>query len=164
MQMESLQIMNRPGDNTGVGVTAVQLDLNGAVTTAPAFHKQGANLLHDKMIIEKEMLAASVANHVFICREGTWAVSAFSYIPRVAGSGGAATIDVRVTTGTQAPTSGTTQLSAALDLVGVADTLQNATIIATPTEVGPGARVSFFLTGTLTSVVGLAHLEIKRIR
>lgn len=164
LQTESLQVITRPGDNTGVGTSVAIVDVNGLQVNAPARHKQGDNVLHDKMVINREILATTVDNTIFAPMEGTWKVYSFVYTPRVAGSGGAATIDLKVCTGTQAPTSGTTQLSAALDLVGVADTTQQATIIAAPTEIGPGSRLAFDLTGTLTAVVGSATVQLIRVR
>lgn len=163
---ESLQIQSRPGTtgNAGsVGTTTFTADQNGATVTAPAHMRRDSNIYHDRLMFQREILAASVDNAIVIIREGRWQLAFASYLPRVAGSGGAATVDIKVATGTQAPASGTTQLGAALDLVGTADTLQQAALIASPTVIGPGDRVVADLTGTLTSVVGCLTIELKRV-
>jgi len=162
MQFSSVEIVQSAG-TTGAGTTVVELDTNGVEVTAPAVLVADDNVIEPYVVLTKDILAGSVDNALFTSSVHRYQVAYMSYLPRVAGSGGAATIDLTVCTGTQAPASGTTQLLAALDLVGVADTLQQATIIASPTVISPGMRVAYNLTGTLTSVVGLLTVYLKRI-
>ncbi len=158
----SLQIEHAV-DGSGVGVIDITLDQNGVAVAAPARHLQDGLVLHETVQIVKEILAAQVSNHLWTCPGGRWQVADVAYIPRVVGTGGAATIDVRVGSGVVAPASAVTQLGAALDLVGTADTIQRAALIATPTPIGPGDNVDIVISGTLTSVVGLFRVSLKRL-
>ena len=163
-QVESLDIIYRPGDNTGVGTTAGTLSRNGFTANSPTKHMQDANVLHDKMVINQLVQSTIVDCYVFFCTEGTWRVNAATYMSQVAGTGGAATLDVKVCGAGVAPSAGVTQLDAAFDLVTAAQAVDRSVIIASPTDIGPGSSVALDLTGTPTSVVGLVTIELKRIR
>lgn len=64
------------------------------------------------------------------------------------------TITVNVDTGTNAPGAGTAQLTAAMSMSGTANTPVNGTIIASPTSIPAGARISYTTAGTLTNLAG----------
>lgn len=80
----------------------------------------------------------------------TWQVAAVSASFATASSSG--TLDLQVDTGTTAPGSGTTQLTGTLSLAGTANTAVNGTIIASPTTIAAGNRLTFKTGGTLTSL------------
>lgn len=161
---ESLRINTRPGDNTGVGVTAANLDVNGLQAVAPTYHKQDSNVLHDKMLLCYDVTSTVVSNYIFFCNDGTWQVHSATYMSQVAGTGGACTLDLRVCSAGVAPSGGTTQLDAVFDLTTAAQAIDRSVIISSPTEIGPGGSLAVVLTGTPTSVVGLLQVQLKRIR
>lgn len=174
MVMESLKVITRTDLATAAAAAAVEtaaagtaimtLDVNGLVMTAGYPVKVGANRVMDKLYLDEILLAASVDKHAWICYEGRWQVEAVRAILATAGSdGGAVTLDVMVTTGTQAPASGTTQLAATMDMKTTANTLISPALIASPTVIVPGNRVSLDFTGTLTALAGLLTVVLKRI-
>ncbi len=154
-------------DSTAVaGVSGGTWDVNGLVLPATLPAKQGSNVILDRMIITSELLAASVDKWVFgPVVTGVWRVAAVSHVQRVVGGSGAQ-IDVMVVTGTgvTAPAAGVTQLSAVCDLTITADTPTIKTLIASPTDIGPGGRIGLDFSGTLTNLVGLVQIEVVRIR
>ncbi len=159
---ESVVVESRPGDNTGLGVINVSIDAAGVVASSPTRFKQDANVLHDKEVLRHTVLAAAVDNFLWVCTEGQWLLESAYYLPTVIGTGGAATVDIKVCGVAVAPASGVTQLTAGLDLVGTANTLVRGVLIAAPTVIGPGAAIALDYTGTLTSVVGCLVVNLKR--
>lgn len=80
----------------------------------------------------------------------------------VAGGSGAS-LDVEKLTGTTAPGSGTTQLTAAIALTGTANTNLNGTVIASPAAFAVGDSIGLVLAGTLTGLVNLmATIVVER--
>ena len=113
--------------------------------------------------ITKEILAASVDNHIFIAQRNC-RVRAISYIPRVIGSdGGAVSLMVTRCQGVEAPASGDDLQTAVFNLKATVETVQNATLAATTAflDLVAGDRLAVNLTGTLTAVVGLLSIEIS---
>lgn len=160
---EALTIYKAPGNDTGVGQTVVTMDGNGINVASPGLLKADSNVINNEQIVTFALVAATVDQHIWIAPEGFWQVSKVRYMPRVAGSdAGAVTADVKVTSGVTAPASGTTQLTATLNLKGTADTLQVGTVIASPTVIKQGDTVALDVTGTLTAVVGLLEVTLKR--
>jgi hypothetical protein len=78
----------------------------------------------------------------------------------VAGTGGgAATLDIRKCTGTQAPASGTTVLTGTFDLTTTANTVTTpALTTGAVLSLAAGDRLACVLSGTLTSLV--ANYEV----
>jgi hypothetical protein len=163
--LESLAVMVRPGTtgNAGsVGTTVFTASNNGAVVSAPYHFLQDSNIIHDKVILNSELLAASVDKHIWACTEGRWQVSGVTEIHSVAGGSGAQ-VDVKVTSGVTAPASGTTQLGSVVDLTVTANTVQQKALIASPTVIGPGDTVALDFGGTLTALVGIISVSVKRV-
>lgn len=172
--LESLKVMTRLDLAVGAAAAAVEtaaagtsimtVDTNGLVMASGYPIKVGSNRFMDKAFVNEILLAASVDKHAWICYEGRWQLEAVRAILTVAGSdAGAVTLDIMVCTGTQAPASGTTQLTATMDMKTTANTLISPALIATPTTIVPGNRVSLDFTGTLTALVGICTMVLKRI-
>ncbi len=115
-----------------------------------------------RQIISVTILAATVDNTIFIA-DRAYELESASYVPRVAGTGGAATLAIKKCTGTEAPTAGDAMTTASADLVGTADTVQDLTLSATVanTQLADGDRIAIDLTGTLTNVVGNLTLTLR---
>jgi alcohol dehydrogenase YqhD (iron-dependent ADH family) len=80
----------------------------------------------------------------------------------IAGTGGAASVDVKKCTGTQAPASGTTMLTAAFDLTTTANTVTTPTLTTGAVlTLAAGDRIALDFTGTLTSLVGLIEIFVS---
>jgi len=163
-QTESLEVISRPGDNTGVGVRSARIDANGFNAYSPTKLKQDSNIVHDKAIITILVSPTGADTYVFSPVEGTWIVDSFTVMQVVASTSG--TLDLKACAQGTLPASGTTQLTAPMDLAVVGNNALDvkATLIAAPTEIGPGMRLGFDYAGTMTSFVGHAVLTMKRIR
>ncbi len=109
-------------------------------------------------------IAATVTRIVFIPREGVWVLESITEYHQTGSTSG--TLTVTVETGTTAPGSGTAQLTAVISLAAATQQiLQNGTLIASPTEIGPGNRASMLIAGTMTSLAnGGAVISFRRIR
>jgi hypothetical protein len=88
----------------------------------------------------------------------------------VAGSDGSAVaLDVMKCVGTEAPASGTTVLSSTFDLKSTANTPVRKTAASGLTatlanrKLDTGDRLSLNYTGTLTALVGVVNIELKRL-
>lgn len=74
------------------------------------------------------------------------------------------TVQVEVATGTQAPASGTNQLTGALALSGTANTATNGVLVAAPTTIAAGNRINVIIAGTMTNLVnGIVTISLQRI-
>lgn len=114
--------------------------------------------------IEKSfsLLAASVDAFIWTCIEGIWQVTGVVEAHTVVGGSGA-TVNVVVCPGSVAIASGTAQLSAALDLTVTAPAKQFGTLIASPTQIFRGDSVGIDMSGTLTGLVGVLTVQLKRV-
>lgn len=81
---------------------------------------------------------------------GQYVIAGVSVVFGTASTSG--TLQVEVSTGTQAVGGGANQLSAPISLSGAANTTINGTVVATPVVVAAGARVNIILGGTLTGL------------
>lgn len=111
--------------------------------------------------VSQQLLATTVSQSVFIA-DGNYVVAGVQVVPNVAGGSGA-TVTVEVCTGTQAPGSGTAQLTAALALNGTINTVVAGTLIAAPTAIAAGNRVGIVMAGTLTALVGVVSIQLQRV-
>lgn len=94
---------------------------------------------------------------------GTYKVIAASASFATAG-GASCAVTVEVCTGTQAPGSGTAQLTGALSLTGTANTAVNGTIIGSPTTIAAGNRVGLVFSGTNTGLVNcVVNVVLQRL-
>lgn len=97
---------------------------------------------------------AQAVDHHFFIADRAYSLVAVREIHSTAGTdAGAVTLDVKKCTGTQAPSAGTTVLTATFNLKGTADTVNAGTIVATTLAVGD--RLAVDITGTTTSVAGV---------
>jgi hypothetical protein len=98
-----------------------------------------------------------IDQNIFIA-DRNYTVEEVRWSHAVAGSGGAASVDVKKCTGTTAAASGTTVLGSTFDLTATANTVvtknrANAGVVSTPVAtLAAGDRLALDFTGTLTSM------------
>lgn len=112
--------------------------------------------------VTDRLFATPLAAYMWTAVEGTWAVAFVNAKYSVVG-GASCTCDVLVCPGITAPGSGTTQLTAVLDLTATAPASRNGTIIATPTRINPGDSVARVIAGTPGSLEGCLTVTLRRI-
>ena len=150
---ESLEIRSRPGNNTGLGTLVAQIDKDGVQAHSPTKLMTDSNIMHDKMLFNLDLVAATISRVFFIVREGRWRVSSVTEYHQTGSTSG--TLTVTVDAGTNAPGAGTAQLSATLSLAAATQqVIQNGALITTPTVAGPGNRFAILIAGTMTSLAG----------
>lgn len=162
---ESILIQQRSDAATGVGVETARMDDTGVKATSPAKLRQDGNIVHDKESYPLEILAATTTKAVFgPVREGVWVLDSVSTYFQTGSTSGTMTLTVE--TGTTAPGSGTAQLTAPMSLAAAAQqTIVNGTLITSPTEMPPGARLSLVIAGTMTNLANcIATYTLRRIR
>lgn len=108
------------------------------------------------------LLASSVDTYVWRCESGVYEVASVNAILSVTG-GTSAAVDVKVCTGVVAPASGTTQLDAPLDLEQTAPAQVLGAVIAVPTKIYPGNSVALDFSGTLTGLVGMLTINLRKV-
>lgn len=147
----NVQVVSSPN-----GTPVVTLDETGM--------KDGSNrYFAGWQAISWPLLAGSLASYMWTCKEGVWQVADVEAVVSVTGGSGA-TIDVLVCAGVTAPGSGVTQLSAVLDVQETAPFRARGTLIAAPTKLYRGDSVAMNIGGTLTGLVGLLSVQVKRIQ
>jgi hypothetical protein len=114
------------------------------------------------VMVTVDVNATSVDKHVFIAGDA-YQVVAVKHIVSTGAAG--ATVDVKKCTGTTAPASGTTVVSAALALDATSNTTTTATLSSTAADLllASGDRLSLDFTGTLTGLVGMVQLYLRRV-
>ena len=122
---------------------------------------------HD-VVVTADIDANTVDTWVFVA-DADYEVTRIVYVPRVAGSNGSAvTLDVMKASGTTAPVDGTTVMSAvdSINLKGTADTRITGTLTSTEAtrRLAANDRLGINVAGTLTAVVGLLQINLKRIQ
>lgn len=107
------------------------------------------------IVVRAEYLATSVDNSLFIA-DRAYRLLGVRAVNTVIASSGPTTLDIKKCTGTQAPASGTTMLTATIDLTTTANTVITPTLSATPANLllAAGDRIALDYTGTMTAVVG----------
>jgi len=159
-QSESYQVVYAPGDNTGVGTVKVLLDKDGIHLYGDAQVFTNGAIARTPVTQQFDANAVDIA--IWTATEGVWQVESVSETHTVAGGSGAQ-VDVKVCTGTQSPSQGTTQLGAVIDLTTAANTPKSPALIASPTHINPNDRVALDFGGTLTSLQGSITVNLKRI-
>ncbi len=108
-----------------------------------------------------EYLAASVDKRFFTCPAGGCIVTAIQLVPTVIASSGPTTMVIEKLDDAEALTNGDDLITAGLDLVGTADTVQNGVLgtlaFRTMTE---GETLAIDFTGTMTAATGVVTCHI----
>lgn len=151
---QGYKIVGRAAAN-GVAPTILEIDDIGIKDVS------GRYLSHVEPITV-QLLAASVNTFIWHCHEGIWQVASVSEAHSVVGGSGA-TVTVAVGPAGTAPGSAVVQLTAPLVLTTTAPAGSFGTLIASPTRLGRGDTVSIVMAGTLTGLVGILTLNMKRI-
>jgi len=163
MQASSYVVLSPPGNNTGLGLQTVLLDSAGVKAFNPAKVRQNENIIHDKILINQILVAATVSSILHIIAEGRWEVDSVKTFQATGSTSG--TVMPTVDTAGTAPGAGTAQLTAALSLAAATDdVVQSGILIAAPTVAGPGDRISILIGGAMANLVGGAiSIALKRV-
>jgi hypothetical protein len=108
------------------------------------------------------LLVGSISSFVWHCHEGLWQVNSVSTAHTVVGGAGAAA-SVIVCPQAVAIGSGVAQQTAVSDLTITAPAYRFATLIASPTVMSRGDALAVLMAGTLTGLVGVMQILVKRI-
>lgn len=139
----------------GPGSTGIYSDANGDLK----FNPDGtARVVPQTINVTLPLKASDVDTAVWIA-DNSYTLTAIRHMVSTGASG--ATITVKKCTGTTAPASGSAMHSGTLDLNATANTVVSTTVGATNTVVA-GDRIAFDYGGTLTGLVGVATLTLKR--
>jgi hypothetical protein len=123
----------------------------------------------ESFVIDTRTDANSVDTLIFIAPYPCEVVSVREGHSTAGSDGAAVSLDVKKCTGTTAPASGTTVLASTFDLKSTINTVvtKNATSGLTTTlanrKLDTGDRLALDYTGTLTALVGIVTIEIKRL-
>lgn len=141
------------GDRLSFKLASAVTSLAGlAVTVAATPGGKGA------MIVYNMQANGDIVDQHFFLANCDYIVSRIDEVHSAAGTnGGAVTLDVKKCTGTQAPSAGTTLLSAVFSLKTTPNVVQNGALTATAADLrlAPGNRISIDVTGTMTAVAGV---------
>lgn len=140
------------------GTTTVASGKTLAVTTADSL-TVGGNKIPQTLFLPVPLTASVLTQAIFVADRDyqlTSAKCSYSIAASLLG-----TFQVSVDTGSDAPGSGTSQLSSAIDLSGTVNTAKTGTLIGTPTTIASGSRISTVLGGTLTGLLGTCTLGLK---
>lgn len=147
MIVTSLTVVNK---NTGA--TVATLDERGFLDASSRL---------DTVRLTDRLFATPLAAYMWRCTEGVWQVQSAVADCSVTG-GTSCTVDVLVCATAVAPGSGTTQLTAAMDIEATAPFAVNGTLIASPTNIFPGMLVARVIAGTVGSLEGILTVLLKR--
>lgn len=151
MRVSSLEIV-------GVGPAGARV----ALIDEAGFKDVDGRMFDARERINYPLVAVPVANYIWLCDRGVWKVEYVAAQARVTG-GGSATIDVLVCQGVEAVASGVSQLAAVMDVEETAPFKAVPALIAAPTPIYPGDSVAFNGGGTLTGLIGVLTVILKRI-
>jgi hypothetical protein len=149
--LSNLKVVDKSGN------TVLTIDENG--------FKDGATIPRVYSPFEflfDRIFATPLAAYMWRCFEGVWQVAAVGADCSVTG-GASTTLDVLVCAAAVAPGSGTSQLTAAIDIEETAPFQRNGTLIASPTLIFPGMLVARVYAGTVASVEGILTVQIRRV-
>ncbi len=165
MQQESYDAIARPGTNTGLGTVFWQALQAGVKAVSPTKYMQDANILHDKDQLFLPCITAPAAGAypLFTVIEGIWQVDAALIYQVTAGT--SITFDILWVASGTAIGSGTTQLTGTIGGSTAGNNLKYVlgTLIAAPTQAGPGQILGVNVGGTVTSFVGNVQVHVKRL-
>jgi len=165
MQQESYDAIARPGTGTGLGTLFWQAVQSGVKAVSPSKYMQDANILHEKDQLVLLCITAPVAGAypLFVPTEGIWVVDKVLIYQRVLGT--SITFDVLWVASGTAIGSGTTQLTGTIDGSAAGNNLKYVlgTLIAAPTQSGPGTILGVNIGGTVTGFIGSVQVDVKRI-
>lgn len=141
-----------------LGVRVALLDENG-------LQDVNGNIYHQIHWFTVPLLVGSLSNYIWTnpSNNAIWRVAAVRTMVSVVGGAGA-TFMVRACTRTQAIASGTDQLSAAIDLTVAAPAPFNGLLVASPQDILPGDHLAAAFAGTLTGLVGVATIAMRRLK
>lgn len=149
--------VTQPGNVASIGVDST---LDSIV-----FNGSGSrNVVPKSIYVTIPINASSVDTNVWIAPTAHQIVS-ISEVHSVVG-GASAAVDVKKCTGTTAPASGTTVFaSSTIDLTATINTNQTPTLTATVAtlKLAAGDRIAFDFSGTLTGLVGVVVIQLKKI-
>lgn len=152
----------------GEDVVRINKELGGLLVDPDFDLLQGTDLSKFKYdVYEKKTLsiaAATVSAFLFMCPPGQrWVLHDVLEYHQTGSTSG--TMNLTVDTGTTAPGAGTAQLSATISLAAATQqVVQQGSLIATPTVMGPGSRLSILIAGTMTSLAnGIVVYRLKRV-
>lgn len=148
----TLEVVDRSGNRV------ILADENGIVDGS-------GNMFDATKFFVWPLLAASVDTYIFTnyTTNATYRVSAVRTMVSVVGGSGA-TVTVVYCPRATAIGSGTAQLTAALDLTVTAPSPLNGTLITTPNDIFPGDHLAVDFAGTLTGLVGVITVGIRRTK
>jgi len=165
MQQESYDAIARPGTGTGLGTTFWQAIVSGVKAISPTKMMQDSNVLHDKdqFVLPCITAPAAGAYSLFVPTEGIWVVDKVVIYQRVLGT--SITFDVLWVASGTAIGSGTTQLTGTIDGSQSGNNLKYVlgTLIAAPTQSGPGTILGVNIGGTVTGFIGHVQVDVKRV-
>jgi hypothetical protein len=141
------------------GTTTVATGKTLAVTDADKL-TVGGKIIPQSLFIHVPLTATLVSQPVFIA-DSTYQVTGAKCVPTTLSVSG--TFQVEVESGTTAIGSGTNQLTSSISLSGTANTVVSGTLIASPTTINAGDRVSTIMGGVLTGLVGTCTIYMKRV-
>lgn len=159
MPTEKSFLVNEPSVGPLVAQANVQAATETLAETAAGTLPKAA--LYEEMPFT--LLASTVSQSIFIA-DDNWQVVGVQVVPNVIGGAGA-TVTVEVCTGLTAPGSGVAQLGAALVIgsTATAHKVLNGALIAAPTTMQKGDRLGIVMAGTLTGLIGMLTIAIKRV-
>lgn len=151
--------------STGTGAVSLAGDttvLSGKTLTIASADALtvGGTIVPQEIIIPISLSSALVDQTIFVAN-ANYKLSSVKCIYAVAAltSG---VLQLKVETGTQAPGSGTSQLTGNINLSSTAHTVLTGTLIGSPTTLVSGDRISIDVGGTLTGLLGSCSVGIKR--
>lgn len=136
----------------------------GSDTYDFTFNPDGTRrVIPNNIAISYPILAGSLDTPVFIA-DDAYQVVKINEVHSVVG-GGSAAVTVKKCTGTTAPASGTAMHASAIDLTATINTNISPTLVATTSTLtlAAGDKVSLDFSGTLTGLVGVITINLKRV-
>lgn len=131
-----------------------------SVTTADKL-LVGGTIIPQTVTITTPLTSTIIDQNVFVA-DNTYQLTATRCVYSVAAAL-SGTLQVTVDTGTNAPGSGTAQLSSTINLSTTTNTVYSGSLISSPTTISAGNKVSLDVGGTLTGLLGTCTLTFKRV-
>jgi len=142
------------------GATTVASGKTLAVTTADSLTVGG--VIISQLVTVPVSLVATLVDQVVFVADASYKLNAIRCVYSVAALSNG-TLQVTVETGTNAPGTGTAQLSSAIDLSTTVNTIYSGALIESPTTISAGNKVSLDVGGTITGLLGTCTLSFIRV-